>query len=61
MPKSDAFRYKKNWGGVSEFSGKCGFDAKPVARTKKVPGYIKLGRTVRDVPSRTFEREFREK
>ena len=61
MPKSDASGYKKNWGGVSEFSGKYRKVEKPVARTKKVPRYIKLGRTVRDVPSRTFEREFREK
>ena len=31
---------------------------KPVVRTKKVPGYIKLGRSVRDVPWRPFEEEF---
>ena len=53
-----------NWGGVSEFSGKYRKVEKPVARTKKVPRYIKLGRSGRHAPWRPFLRfaaEFREK
>ena len=33
---------------------------KPVARTKKVPGRIRLGRSGRHVPWRPFEGEFQE-
>ena len=61
MPKSDAFGYKKNWGGVSEFSGFLRKVEKPVARTKKVPRYIWLGRSGRHAPWRPFEFGFREK
>ena len=61
MLKSDASGYEKNWGWVGRFSGFLRKGRYEVARTKKVPRYIKLGRTVRDVPSRTFEGEFREK
>ena len=61
MSKSDAPGYKIFEGGVMWFLGKSQADAKPVAGLKKVPGYIQLGRSVRDVPSRTFEGEFWEK
>ena len=56
MPKSDAFEYEIFEGGVMQFSGKYGKAEKPVARTKKVPGYIKLGRSGRRVPWRPFLR-----
>ena len=45
MPNSDAPGYEIFWGGVMRFSGKIWKAEKPVARTKKVPGYIKLGRS----------------
>ena len=42
-------------GGVAWFLGKYKTVEKLVARTKKVPGYIKLGRSGRHVPWRPFE------
>ena len=61
MPNFDAPGYEIFWGEVIWFSGKIWKAEKPVAGLKKVPGYIQLGRSVRDVPSRTFEGEFWEK
>lgn len=60
MPNFNACGYEIFWGGVIWFSGKSWEAEKPAAGLKKVPGYIKLGRSVRDVPSRTFECGFRE-
>lgn len=61
MPNSDAPGYEIFWGGVIWFSGFFRAVRYEAAGLKKVPGYIKLGRSVRDVPSRTFEYGFREK
>ena len=61
MSNSDAFGYKIFWGWRERFSGKYKKAEKPVARTKKVPGYIKLGRSGRHAPWRPFEFGFREK
>jgi hypothetical protein len=61
MPKSDAFGYENFWGGVSEFLGFFRAVRYEAAGLKKVPGYIKLGRTERHVPRRSFEGEFWEK
>ena len=57
MPKSDAPGHEIFWGGVIWFSGKIWKAEKPVARTKKVPGYIKLGRSGRHAPWRPFLRQ----
>lgn len=56
MPNSDAPGYKIFEGGVVWFLGKYRKVEKPVARTKKVPGYIKLGRSGRHAPWRPFLR-----
>lgn len=61
MLKSDAFEYKKFWGGVMRFSGIFRKVEKPAAGLKKVPGYIKLGRSDAKNPWRSCEEEFREK
>jgi hypothetical protein len=61
MPNSDAFGYKKFGGGVRWFLGFFRAIRYEAAGLKKVPGYIKLGRSVRDIPSRTFECGFQEK
>ena len=61
MSNSNAFGYENFEGGVTQFSGKSWIGEKSVARTKKVPGYIQLGRSGRHVPWRPFERGFREK
>jgi hypothetical protein len=58
MPNSDACGYKIFWGGVVWFLGKYRKAEKPAARTKKVPGFIKLGRSERRNPRRSFEGEF---
>jgi hypothetical protein len=56
MLKSDAFGYENFESGVAWFLGKYKTVEKPVARTKKVPGYIKLGRSGRHAPWRPFLR-----
>ena len=61
MPNSDASGYKILEGGVIWFLGFFRAVRYEATGLKKVPGYIKLGRSVRDVPSRTFEYGFREK
>ena len=61
MPNSNAFKYEIFWGWKGRFSGKYKKAEKPVAGLKKVPGYIKLGRSGRHVPWRPFECGFREK
>ena len=60
MPNSDAPGYEIFWGGVLWFLGKSWEAEKPAAGLKKVPGYIKLGRSGRHVPWRPFECGFRE-
>jgi hypothetical protein len=61
MPNSDAFGYKKFGGGVRWFLGFFRAIRYEAAGLKKVPGYIKLGRSERCVPQRSFECGFREK
>ena len=58
MLKFDACKYKIFEGGVMWFLGKYRKAEKPVAGLKKVPGYIKLGRSGRHAPWRPFEGEF---
>ena len=60
MSKFDAFGYENFEGGVMWFLGKSWVDEKSAAGTKKVPGYIKLGRSGRHAPWRPCERSFRE-
>lgn len=60
MPNSDGSGYENFWGWRGKFLGKYKTVEKPVARAKKVPGYIKLGRSGRHVPWRPFEEEFQE-
>lgn len=60
MPKSDAPGYEIFEGGVTWFLGKSWTDVQAVVRTKKVPGYIKLGRSGRHAPWRPCEEEFQE-
>ena len=45
MPNFDALGYEIFEGGVMWFLGKSWTDVQAVAGTKKVPGYIKLGRS----------------
>lgn len=61
MPNSDAPGYEIFWGGVLWFSGFFRAVRYEAAGLKKVPGYIKLGRSGRHVPWRPFEGEFWEK
>lgn len=61
MPNSDAFEYKKFWGGVMRFLGIFRKVEKPAAGLKKVPGYIKLGRSEAEVPRRSCEEGFGKK
>jgi hypothetical protein len=53
MPKSDACGYEIFEGGVIWFSGKSWEAEKSAAGLKKVPGYIRLGRSERRNPRRS--------
>ena len=61
MPKFDAPGYEIFWGWGVRVSGFFRAVRYEAAGLKKVPGYIKLGRSGRHVPWRPCERSFREK